>query len=352
MILHLHSNHKKKVFLSIFYLLLPSITLTSMEPVLIIPPLLPYLTQHTKYKPIELNNSETIMQNRVNLALLTDSLRSHHFTKISTYHIEKPGERLGACMDYALRSIFKITKDSSGLLQMPTGTHFLNDLNVLCNYFDQIQNPENDSLVVYTSKKGDYFPSKHYGIVVKTNPLKIRSKSGINRQVMDHILEYILQSYGNYAFFFSLKKKYQEDVEFLHSDLEKAIKNAMPCIQKEIMLNECYLQQIAHGNYILYENLYDFCINTIPNIEPYQKTMDILKRYVSVNINARTKNNETALMLASQRGDLNMVKILVQHYADATLKNNMGKTALTLAKENNHAEVTQFLTEQHNPQIT
>ncbi len=115
MTLHLPAKYKTISFLSIFCFALHSITLTSMEPVLISSNQneLPRLTQYTKYKPLELNMSEENKQIRAYIDTLTDSLSKYTSEHISTYYIEKPGERLETCINYALRSIFEITKDSS-----------------------------------------------------------------------------------------------------------------------------------------------------------------------------------------------------------------------------------------------
>ena len=52
-----------------------------------------------------------------------------------------------------------------------------------------------------------------------------------------------------------------------------------------------------------------------------------------MDINAKNKDGETALMLASSEGHLEIVKLLLlRKGADVNIKNNDGKTALDLAK--------------------
>ena len=57
-----------------------------------------------------------------------------------------------------------------------------------------------------------------------------------------------------------------------------------------------------------------------------------------VDINAKNKDGETALMLASSEGHLEMVKLLVENGADYT-------NALRLASREGHLEVVKYLLE-------
>jgi ankyrin repeat protein len=48
-------------------------------------------------------------------------------------------------------------------------------------------------------------------------------------------------------------------------------------------------------------------------------------------VNAQTNNGWTPLMIAAQSGQANTVKVLLDAGANMNLKNNEGKTALTVA---------------------
>lgn len=54
-------------------------------------------------------------------------------------------------------------------------------------------------------------------------------------------------------------------------------------------------------------------------------------------------NNNTLLMKAASRGDLEMVKLLTQAHATVELTNRAGQTAEHIARNNGHDEVAQYL---------
>ncbi|KAI9750697.1 MAG: hypothetical protein M1835_001344, partial [Candelina submexicana] len=58
-----------------------------------------------------------------------------------------------------------------------------------------------------------------------------------------------------------------------------------------------------------------------------------------ISINARNKSQRTPLIAAAVAGDLTAVKYLLQHGADADLKDRWGDEALVLAQSNDHLEV-------------
>ena len=60
-------------------------------------------------------------------------------------------------------------------------------------------------------------------------------------------------------------------------------------------------------------------------------------------INIENKNGFTPLILASQKGFLDIVKELVQNGAEVNYKNKDGKTALMFAEENNKTDVVNYL---------
>ncbi len=63
-----------------------------------------------------------------------------------------------------------------------------------------------------------------------------------------------------------------------------------------------------------------------------------------INVNAkRYKDGKTALLCASARGHCNIVQLLIHHKADASIEDNEGFTALTIALFNNKNTVVELL---------
>jgi len=60
-------------------------------------------------------------------------------------------------------------------------------------------------------------------------------------------------------------------------------------------------------------------------------------------VNEVDRYGNTALIYAAQTGDLDAVKALVAHGADASIKNKSGATALNFAEGDEHFSVTEFL---------
>ena len=71
----------------------------------------------------------------------------------------------------------------------------------------------------------------------------------------------------------------------------------------------------------------------------------LLSRGAAVDI--QSDSGETALMLAVRQGHMEMVKkLLIEAEANVNLKNNGGKTALTIALENNQRDILHFIESQ------
>jgi len=69
----------------------------------------------------------------------------------------------------------------------------------------------------------------------------------------------------------------------------------------------------------------------------------IQQRLPMLDINSRTYTGYSALMIAAEDNQLEVVKFLLQHGADPQLQNAAGKRPLELAREQNHAEVVDWL---------
>ena len=67
----------------------------------------------------------------------------------------------------------------------------------------------------------------------------------------------------------------------------------------------------------------------------------ILKK--GLNIDAQNSYGNTALIYAVYSGNIETVKCLVKNKANLHVKNNLGKTAIDIAKENNAENILQLL---------
>ncbi len=61
------------------------------------------------------------------------------------------------------------------------------------------------------------------------------------------------------------------------------------------------------------------------------------------DINTRSNNNTTPLMIASARGYTDIVTLLLKHKADYNIKNDKGDTALSLARKLNNDDIVKIL---------
>jgi ankyrin repeat protein len=64
----------------------------------------------------------------------------------------------------------------------------------------------------------------------------------------------------------------------------------------------------------------------------------------SAYIDAESPNKTTPIMMAARGGHILTVKLLLDEGADATLKNELGMTAIDFAKKNNHQDIADGLT--------
>ena len=70
------------------------------------------------------------------------------------------------------------------------------------------------------------------------------------------------------------------------------------------------------------------------------KAFEVLAKHPKTNLNVRNKHGESALMLASLRGNLPLAKLLIRRDADV---NHPGWTALHYASSGGHTEIIQLL---------
>ncbi len=79
---------------------------------------------------------------------------------------------------------------------------------------------------------------------------------------------------------------------------------------------------------------------------PFPGTVDyLLKNGAEVDIQG-TLEGFTALMTAAAEGQVDVVRVLLEHGADKDLEDKDGDTALSFARQNGHSEVIELLTGQ------
>jgi ankyrin repeat protein len=64
------------------------------------------------------------------------------------------------------------------------------------------------------------------------------------------------------------------------------------------------------------------------------------------DVNAASKDEWTALLLAASGGHVDVVKMLLAHQADLKARNRLGETALEVAELRGHREVARLLREE------
>jgi ankyrin repeat protein len=62
-----------------------------------------------------------------------------------------------------------------------------------------------------------------------------------------------------------------------------------------------------------------------------------------VDVNAKTNDGRTPLMMAANQGDKYLTEVLIANGANINAKNNEGKTPLLLAKERGQKEIVELL---------
>ena len=79
--------------------------------------------------------------------------------------------------------------------------------------------------------------------------------------------------------------------------------------------------------------------------------VEFLLKYLNPKeINATTDQGSTALHWASLNGHLPVVQKIIEFGGDATLKNALGRSSVTLAEQQSHLEVVQELLKSYDPE--
>ena len=318
-------NQKKIIFI----LCITTITTTSLSLQVDLKKL-PYLPTEAPSNIDLINIREGLFSNDRAIEAFVASQKNKELGSVVTIiTTEKKGQRLGLCFKYAVQKVFKFTDKEMNLLSIVHDNFCHAKVNIL-SYFKQTNYPTPNALVVYLNDK-NYV--KHFGIVRRSG--KVQSKLGSATHIVAHPLWLIPNTYDNKALFFIPEQEFQGEkgkISFLKS-LHSKIVNIPELIQCAALHQKAFFESCGNkpitidcGNQ-----------NTYPHNNPYKKAYNLLKR-TGVNIDEKdfTTENKTALMLAAEQGDLDIVELLITHKAQLDLCDNNGNTALMLAAKNNH----------------
>jgi hypothetical protein len=128
-----------------------------------------------------------------------------------------------SCLHYALQKILDVTLEEEINFPGRLFSIFVED------YFEQTDNPQPNDLVIYTYDKNE--PQiTHFAVVIDNNT--IESKWGYSPEIRCHSLLNVPTSFGNAAWFYTLKKKYKDP-----KGKAKAIAKIHECLdlQKKIL---------------------------------------------------------------------------------------------------------------------
>ncbi|CAL1541507.1 unnamed protein product, partial [Lymnaea stagnalis] len=76
--------------------------------------------------------------------------------------------------------------------------------------------------------------------------------------------------------------------------------------------------------------------NTVPTLKYLYQANDFLK-------NIKDEDGNTALMIAAENGHINVTKFLFENGEDINIENKNGMTALQLAQKNKHFKIVTLL---------
>ncbi len=193
-------------------------------------------------------------------------------------------------------------------------------------YFDQKKNPQPGYLATY-APHDNTLDICHFGVVTPEG--RIRSRMGTVSFILIHDTWHLPDDMGNEVCYWKPKKKYRTDKELLFKDLMAACSSQEMNQMIETRRKNFFL--IAKG-YIAQEE-----------DDPFDLAYHSLKTVVGIDINARNNDNETVLMIAARRGDIDLVNLYIAHGAEISLKNNQGETAIDIAKKRGHNKVVNYL---------
>lgn len=252
------------------------------------------------------------------------------FPKNTLIRKEKKGERLGVCYTVAMEKALGLSdKQFATIKESIMGLEdWVTIIGMPYKFFNQQQTPQAGHLAAYS--KGSYL-IHHFGNVREDG--RIRSKMGTSKYIVAHGY-WDLPDWGDHLSFWELKPMYDgtDGKAQLFADIMNVIQNSQrmrPLLEKtqETLFNLAENKKIDKD----FRNC------------GYNQPHYLIKGITGLDLNLPNASGNTALMLAAQCGNLDMVTILLEHNANFKIKNHNGNTALELAEKNNHFDVVNAL---------
>ncbi len=275
-------------------------------------------------------------------------------TQDSNMHIIKElqsYEKEGVCFDWALNQFIPGIKE----LGIPFSYAYDWAAYIVNTYCEQTQSPGKSNLAVYVADQNDR-SIEHYGIVA--DQLRIDSKWATDPYIRNHALFDIHVDWGKTVYFFVLKKEFQNNISKLLNLLQEKIFLCDNTLSNIMMLHkhqEYLLFALAQGekaeNICDYEERFDHpqnqmyqCMTRKNKNTSYNKIIhQLILRIPIFFLDCCNDKKETPLMLASQRGDIECVNILLTYGAKVNVQDAVGETAFDKAWKKGHGELLALL---------
>jgi hypothetical protein len=292
---------------------------------------IPYFQWTLKYKPHRQPEDPELTEKRKKcFSLLSDNPEEVKslFPNIALIKEHFSNWR-GVCYTTAMRETLGLPEEKFKELEKSIigCQDWVHILGMPYKYFDQKENPQPGYLATY-APHDNTLDICHFGVVTPEG--KIRSKMGTVASVLIHETWHLPDDLGNEVCYWEPKKKYSADKELLFKDL---------------MTTACSSEKMKKLIESRQKNFFFFAKGYIEEDEddPFNLAYHSLKTIVSIDINARNDDNETVLMIAARRGDIDLVNLYIAHGAEISLKNNQGETALDIARMRRHNNVVNYL---------
>jgi hypothetical protein len=304
-----------------------------------------FLQEYCKFPPLHYMADNFHNHLRKNMSDMSVKQIIKEYSEIVPIKNFESHERHGRCGDWAFQQIIKA--DS---LQISTTDDWIDLFITKHRYFKQTKKPKPNDLALYVSNPIK-FNIKHFAIVVGGTSLM--SKWGTNPYILEHQPFHVPKAYGNYVYFFTLTKKYKKNRKnILLANIKKDI-NRSPSIITRFLYHQRVLLMLADGkkkDLLAFEKqvISDYQICT--HLQRYLKTKNpfFIVRYLLeiapwISVNIQTEQQETPLMLAAKRGDLEMVKLFVRYGANIYVNDKNGNNVTWQALDNKNYEVFNYL---------
>ena len=281
--------------------------------------------------------------------ILPDIWESTQFPNTTILRKEKFHERFGGGFTAALTEELGITGQAPEKLPVSSFRDLLGECHFIEKYYTPIAKPHEGCLVVYTDKKDTVLQCAIITHVPQHSSLehndilqcRAKSKSGLEEYIVEHDLFCIPTVYGNYAYFFELKPEFKADKNKMLSSLQADIAQSS-LIKQQLLIIHNALFTLAKGQDIKTGSTY---FDSQPTA--IKKINYLFKTAMGLNINSVDETGKTPFIYAVQRGDIKMMTLFVLLKAHINHQDNLGNTALHYAAQNNDTNTVYRLLEEH-----